>query len=414
MITLPHANLLVSFIISTHNRRDVTLDTLGHVRCCGLRADAFEIFVVDNASSDGTALAVKRAFPTVRLIRQRRNRGSCAKNRALQDARGRFIVFLDDDSYPIPGSITHMIRKFETQPRLGAAVFTVTLPDRSRECSAYPDVFIGCGTGFRRRALAQVGGLPEDFFMQAEEYDLSLRLLQAGWDVRSFDDLHVAHLKSPQARSSTRTTRLDVCNNFRVAHRYLPDPWRRVIANDWLRRYWLIAKSKGHRTAFVRGLVGGAWKSVFDKRTPLDLDVFEQFTRMKQIEMRLRRAQTEHGLATVLLVDLGKNVLPYWLAARECGIRIAGIADDRLAGQKYRGIPIVNDSVARRLTFDAAVIANTSHVHAEQRREFWRRLDDRPVIDLFETQPSRHLIGEAATASGPAASESRRTVARSA
>jgi hypothetical protein len=414
MITLPHANLLVSFIISTHNRRDVTLDTLGHVRCCGLRADAFEIFVVDNASSDGTALAVKRAFPTVRLIRQRRNRGSCAKNRALQDARGRFIVFLDDDSYPIPGSITRMIRKFETQPRLGAAVFTVTLPDRSRECSAYPDVFIGCGTGFRRRALAQVGGLPEDFFMQAEEYDRSLRLMQAGWDVRSFDDLHVAHLKSPQARSSTRTTRLDVRNNFRVAHRYLPDPWRRVIANDWLRRYWLIAKSKGHRAAFARGLIAGAWKSVFDKRTPVDPDVFEQFTRMKQIETRLRRAQTEHGLATVLLVDLGKNVLPYWLAARECGIRIAGIADDRLAGQKYRGIPIVNDSVARRLTFDAAVIANTSHVHAEQRREFWRRLDDRPVIDLFETQPSRHLIGEAATASGPAASESRRTVARSA
>src|SRR5687767_10520280 len=137
MITLPHANLLVSFIISTHNRRDVTLDTLAHVRRCGLLSDAFEVFVVDNASTDGTALAIKRAFPTVRLIRLKRNQGSCAKNLALKDARGRFIVFLDDDSHPMPGSVTRMIRKFETQPRLGAAVFTVTLPDGSRECSAY-------------------------------------------------------------------------------------------------------------------------------------------------------------------------------------------------------------------------------------------------------------------------------------
>ena len=414
MVTLPQANLLVSFVISTYNRRDVTLATLGHVARCGLARDAFEIVVVDNASSDCTAVAIKRAFPTVRLIRLKRNQGSCAKNVALKDARGRFIVFLDDDSYPLPGSLTRMIRKFETQPRLGAAVFTVTLPDGSRECSAYPDVFIGCGTGFRRRALAQVGGLPEDFFMQAEEYDLSLRLLQAGWDVRTFDDLHVAHMKSPQARSSKRTTRLDVRNNFRVAHRYLPDPWRRVIANDWLRRYWMIAKSKGHRAAFVRGLIGGAVKSAFDPCTPVDPDVFEQFTRMKQVETRLRRAQEEHGLRAVLLVDLGKNVLPYWLAARECGIKIVGIADDRLAGQKYRGIPIVSDSAARRLTFDAAVIANTSHVHARQRRELWRQLDGRLVIDLFETSRALQRVGNDATASGPAASESHRTVARSA
>ena len=46
-----------------------------------------------------------------------------------------------------------MVEHFEAMPSLGAAVFTVTLPDGSRECSAYPDVFIGCGVGFRRAAL---------------------------------------------------------------------------------------------------------------------------------------------------------------------------------------------------------------------------------------------------------------------
>src|SRR5689334_20913811 len=139
------------------------------------------------------------------------------------------------------------------QPNLGAAVFTVWLPDGSRECSAYPDVCIGCGTGFRRSALQQVGGLPEDFFMAAEEYDLSLRLLDAGWEVQSFADLHVTHLKTPGSRFLRRITRLDTRNNTLLALRYFPDPWRSLYAAEWLQRYRLIASAKGHRSAFWRG-----------------------------------------------------------------------------------------------------------------------------------------------------------------
>ena len=104
----------------------------------------------------------------------------------------------------MPGAIERMIAYFESDPRLGAATFTVTLPDGARECSAYPDVFIGCGTGVRRTAIDQTGGLPDDFFMQAEEYDLSLRLLDAGWRIRGFDALRVLHLKTPTARVSLR------------------------------------------------------------------------------------------------------------------------------------------------------------------------------------------------------------------
>src|SRR5438552_2281060 len=102
----------VTFLISTHNRRDVLLSTLWRVRECGLRREAFETIVVDNASNDGTADAVARHFPRVRLIEVRENRGSCAKNEGLKIAQGEFIVFLDDDSYPEPGAIAQMLRHF--------------------------------------------------------------------------------------------------------------------------------------------------------------------------------------------------------------------------------------------------------------------------------------------------------------
>jgi GT2 family glycosyltransferase len=420
----------VTFLIAAYNRRDVLLNTLRQLRRCGLPPELFETILVDNASTDGTADAVAVAFPEVVLIREKINRGACAKNSGLPFARGRFVVFLDDDSYPLPGSLARMIRHFEANPSLGAAVFDIQLPDGSRECSAYPNVFIGCGTGFRRRALSQVGGLPEDFFMQAEEYDLSLRLLGAGWDVRRFDDLHVAHLKTPMARKSTRTTRLDVRNNLTLIGHYFPDRWVMPFALDWANRYAMLAAARGHRLAHWQGMSEAAIRVVRSiNRRPLTDDAFESFAQINTIRHRLREARGTFGLRRILLADLGKNVLAYWMAAEACGLEVVAIGDDTLGGRgwTYRGVPIVGHDEARRAPFDAVVISNMSPVHAALRRAWWRRAQREPVIDLFEVDAEARTDGfftpspqhpsirsRVTSAARPAASGFPRTVARSA
>src|SRR5436190_24234158 len=94
---------VVSFIISTFNRREVLLRTLKELQRCGLEQHRFEILVVDNASRDHTAEAIAEHFPSVRAFALQSNRGACAKNVAIRRSRGRYIVFLDDDSYPVPG-----------------------------------------------------------------------------------------------------------------------------------------------------------------------------------------------------------------------------------------------------------------------------------------------------------------------
>jgi GT2 family glycosyltransferase len=378
---------IVSFILAAHNRREVVLRTLAQVKVCGLGRERFEIFLIDNASSDGTAEAVSAAHPDVHLIRQRDNRGPCARNAALPLAHGAFVVFLDDDSIPMPGSIERMIGHFAADPRLGAASFTVTLPDGSRECSAYPSVFIGCGVGLRRTAIEQVGGLPEDFFMAAEEYDLSLRLLAAEWDVRTLDDLHVMHLKTPGARSATRLTRLDTRNNLVLIARYFPERWVWPYARAWMRRYELMARAKGQSVHHWRGLSEGIARIAGGVgRRPLDEATFEKFARIDQTRQRMREAVQRYGLRSVLLVDVGKNILAYTLAARDAGVRVLGIADRMIGGRGYawEGVPILTDEQAGRLAFDAAIVSNLSPVHAQVRREQWRAAQARPVIDLFE------------------------------
>lgn len=375
----------VSFVLPTFNRRDVLLHTLAQVQRCGLEGDAFEVLVVDNASSDGTAEAVQDRFLSVHLLRQPTNRGPCGKNAALEVARGEFVVFLDDDSYPQPGAVSRMIEHFEADPRLGAAVFTITLPDGSRECSAYPDVCIGCGTGFRRSAFQAVGGLPEDFFMAAEEYDLSLRLLDGGWRVRPFDDLHVTHLKSPASRFPARIARLDARNNTLLAMRYFPDAWRVRYASEWLERYRLMAIANRRRTAFWAGAIDGIARGICGPRRPISGAAFEQFAKIEQTCDRLAEAVRGHEVRRILLANLGKNILAYRLAARRCGMEIVAIADGRLGdrGKRFRGIPILSDADAARRPFDAVVVSNLSPVHARLAGERWSRLTSRPVLDLF-------------------------------
>ena len=380
---------LVTFLISTHNRREPLLRTLAELAAVDRRAGIVtETIVVDNASTDGTVEAIAAEHPAVQIVRLRRNRGPCGKNAGLPLAGGEVVLFLDDDSHPTAGTVRRMVDLFAADPRLGAAVCAVTLPDGSGESSAYPNVAIGCGTAFRRRALGEVGGLPVDFFMQAEEYDLSLRLLAGGWAVRRFDDLHVRHQKTPTSRVPTRTTRLDARNNLMLATRYFPRRWVVPFAVDWARRYWWIAgrKGRGHRRATAVGLAQGVARSLRPgHRRPIGLAAFEQFARANDIHRRLAVAARDHRARSVVLVDVGKNLLPFHRAAATCGLRVVAIADDQLAaaGRTYRGVPVVTDMAAAALSFDAAVMTNLSPAHAPARTDRWRRLQRRPVIDLF-------------------------------
>ncbi|MHC4609857.1 MAG: glycosyltransferase family 2 protein [Planctomycetota bacterium] len=388
-----HQHALISFVLATHNRREITLNTLGRVFATGRPSGDFEVIVVDNASADGSAQAIRAAFPQIKLLAERRNLGSCAKALGVDHARGRYLVFLDDDSYPRAGSIDRMNEHFAADPRLAAAGFRVHLPDGRQECSALPNVFIGCGVGLRADALRQVGGLDRSFFMQAEEYDLSFRLVNAGWRIRTFDDLHVEHLKTPCARRSGRTVYYDTKNNLTIAARYLPASYYALYRQDWLQRYAWLAVGDERIAAFVRGAVAGSWRALKDRVRYTDRRLtpaaFETLFCIDFITERTRRL-ADTGIRRIVLADLGKNVLAFYRAATESAIRVTAIGDDRFAGEgrRYRGVPILPlDAALQESHPDAVVVSNTSLVHAARTRDRVSQHFHGPVHCWFAAAP---------------------------
>jgi GT2 family glycosyltransferase len=377
----------LSFVLATYNRRAVVAETLARLHQCGLDRRDYEVVVVDNASNDGTVEAMSPQSDVV--VRLRRNAGSCAKAVGVERAGGRYIVFLDDDSYPRPGSVPRMIRHFESDPQLGAAGFVVHLPGGRQEGSALPDVFLGCGVGFRAEALRQAGGLDRSFFMQAEEYDLAFRLVSTGWRVKMFDDLHVDHLKTLCARRTERTTFYDIRNNLRVVARYLPSSYFGIYRADCVQRYAWLAQRDGHTRAFVRGVLAGTMRGAIERWTHrayrLSPEAFEHFFRWNYVRERMSGLAAS-GVRRIVLADLGKNVFAYYRAAKDTGFEISAIGDDRFYAphRHYRGVRVLPVEEALALRPDAVVVANSSTVHGT---DTYRRLRDRVGV------PVHHWFG---------------------
>lgn len=380
----------LSIVIASHNRRAELLDTLDRIDALELPAAERETIVVDNASSDGTAEAL-RARPDVRCLPLRTNLGACAKQLGVKTSRAPVLLFLDDDSSPLPGTLPRLLARLADDESLVAAGCTVHLPDGREECSALPCIFAGCGVGLRTAAVRAVGGLDTSFFMAAEEYDLAFRLLATQGRVELFSDLQVEHRKSPAARHPGRTLGYDARNNLRIVARYLPAAAAPTYRDDWLLRYRWLAEAHGHLAEYRRGAAISRWQLLRERwayrRYRLPADVFERVFAWDYIERRMMRL-AERGVRRVAFADLGKNIFAFVRGARSAGLSVRFIADDLFAaeGRTYRGIPILAFADAARQSFDAWVVSNTSYVHARQRTRELAAHGAHPVHAWF-TEP---------------------------
>lgn len=234
----------VSIIIISYNTRSLLQSCLQSLAkgCVGLSK---EVFVVDNASMDGSADMIAEEFPTVNLIRNDRNVGfAAANNIALASATGRHFILLNSDTIVLPCTLTELVRFMDTTSTCGFCGPKLFDSDgKSHQVSArrFPTVFsagfamlnfstrypnsrhtmnlhlqngydknfrvdwlTGACLIVRAEAMRAVGYLDEGFFMYFEEMDWCRRMGDVGWEGWYIASAEVIHHggKSSQHKSN--------------------------------------------------------------------------------------------------------------------------------------------------------------------------------------------------------------------
>lgn len=224
---------LVSIQIVTRNRKDEL------ARCLkSALAQTWancEIVVVDNASADGTAGMVARDYPQVHLVRSDKNLGCpSGRNFGFTHCRGKYVYMLDDDGWLKEDAVELAVRRAEADACIGVVMSRIHEYEDGRvvrqrppglDQSVYQAGFSGGCSLVRRSALDAAGIFPEDFFRQAEEGDLALRMLDAGYFCFLETASVMYHAPSIVGRNRKAFIFYNLRNSTRTGLRLWPFPW---------------------------------------------------------------------------------------------------------------------------------------------------------------------------------------------
>lgn len=221
----------VSAVVVNHEAGDVLLGCVASLRAEGVR----DVTVVDNASSDRSGEALVSVDGKVRLVQTGTNRGyGAAANRGVDVSACELVLISNPDVVVHPGAVAALVEVFDADPNLAIAGPAMLDPDGSRYPSArrFPSLVDAAGHALlgdlvpenpftrryrmgyldaeevtevdwvsgacflaRRRALEELGGFDESYFMYAEDTDLCWRARRAGWGVLYVPAAVVTHVQ---------------------------------------------------------------------------------------------------------------------------------------------------------------------------------------------------------------------------
>jgi GT2 family glycosyltransferase len=182
----------------------------------------FEIILVDNGSTDGSAEFVRGSHPEVHLISLGENTGFApANNLAARHARAAWLIFLNNDAFPSSGWLDALTRAIQQHPHTAMFASRLLMADQPgwvdgtgdachvsgavwnrqhRHPAAAADAAVrevfapqGAAALIRRDAFESVGGFDEDFFAYHEDIDLAFRLRLRGHHCLYLPDALVHH-----------------------------------------------------------------------------------------------------------------------------------------------------------------------------------------------------------------------------
>lgn len=302
-------NERISILIITYNRPDDLLELLQSMSSESDLSCLEEILVLNNASnvSYDKAVAFIEANPQLKVnyILSNENLGvSRGRNKLMAMAKGELLLVLDDDIlFHTPNSLPVIATVFEKdyfkKANTGVITFRViyhetkeqqqtALPHKQFEEYRYKERFLtsyftGCSHVLKKEVLGQTGLYPEDFFYGMEEYDLSYRIIRAGYSLGYDNSVTFEHKESPGGRQPNyQKLASQWVNKSKVARRYLPFKYYLSTMMAWSMEY--VKKAGGHWGTYFSAW-GKALKAGFsEKRDPVGKKALEY---LKSVGARL-------------------------------------------------------------------------------------------------------------------------------
>ncbi|QJD96568.1 glycosyltransferase [Mucilaginibacter robiniae] len=230
-----------SFVLVNYNRREELLITLAKTKAIIAQSRGeYEIVVVDNASTDGSSAAVKAQHDDVVLIENPVNTGAPAWNLGFARARGEYFIIIDDDSHVVSG-LQEALDHMDVHQDIGVLALNVLTGPYTSAGWGWQDGqnivgFIGCGAIYRKKVYEQVGGYADWIFLYANEWDLGLRVIDAGYRVSYFADCTVDHRTSALNRTNKRLRILCTKHEMGIIYKHFnTSRWKyisRLILNN--------------------------------------------------------------------------------------------------------------------------------------------------------------------------------------
>jgi len=252
----------ISVVVLTYNTRDLVLHCLG-MFCADAIRDGWQIIVVDNGSTDGTAQAVAEQFPDVEIVRNEHNLGYAAgNNRGLRRANGDCVILLNSDVLADAASLRALCRYLQAHSQVGAVSAGLRTANGQPQAYAYggdpspgyllkrnvrrwlglkplhdwavsepidTDWVSGACVAVRREVFEQVGLLDEQFFLYFEDIDWCLRMRHAGWQVVYNPIISVTHLGGASEPQRTTANRFYYESMIAFYRKHYGDAWATVL-----------------------------------------------------------------------------------------------------------------------------------------------------------------------------------------
>lgn len=271
----------LTVVIVSYNTRALTLTAL-ETLFANTHRTSMRVLVWDNASADGSAEAIREAFPQAEVIASAENIGFArANNRCAEMATTPWLLLLNPDTETHDGAIDNLLAFAKVHPQAGITGGRTTFPDGSlnvascwrritpwslftqttglarllprsdlfnyeamggwrRDSVREVDIVVGCFLMISTDLWRRLGGFDSKYFMYGEDADLCLRARALGFRPMITPDAEIMHLVG--ASTSIRADKMVAV--MRAKAQLVRDHWPASTRNIGLAQLWLWALAR--------------------------------------------------------------------------------------------------------------------------------------------------------------------------